>query len=187
MEQEIWKDIPWYEWLYEVSNLWNLISNYDNFWRKNIRKINASLWQNWYLKITLYKNKISKTLLLHRLIAIAFIPNPNNYPVVMHLDNNKLNLNLNNLKWWTHKENNYQIIKEWRNNFTNWKHPDLWKLRWNNKWAKKVNQYTKEWVFIKTFNCIMDWADSVKIKYNNISRACKTWRNAGWFKWSYTI
>lgn len=187
MENEIWKDIVWYEWLYQISNLWNLISNYDNFWRKKTRKINASLWQNWYLKITLYKDKNSKTLLLHRLLAIAFIPNPNNYPVVMHLDNNKLNLNLDNLKWGTHKENNYQIINEWRNNFTNWNHPDLWKLRWNCKWARKVNQYTKDWVFIKTFDSIRDWADSVKIKYNGICKACKTWLNAGWYKWSYEI
>lgn len=187
MEKEIWKDIAWYEWLYQISNFWSIISNYDNFWRKNIRKINASLWQNWYLKITLYKNKKSKTLLVHRLMGINFIPNPNNYPVVMHLDNIKTNISLSNLKWWTHKDNNHQIIREWRHNFTNWNHPDLWKTRWNNKWARKINQYTTWWIFIKTFECIKDWAEEVWIKYTWICASCKNWTNAWWYKWSYSI
>lgn len=52
--------------------------------------------------------------LVHRLVASVFIPNPNNYPVVMHLDNNRQNSNVNNLKWGTYLENNKQAIDEGR-------------------------------------------------------------------------
>lgn len=187
MESEIWKDIEWYEGLYKISEHSKIKSLRDNFWRKREKIIVPTLWKNWYLKIVLYKNWKSNTKLVHRLKAIAFIPNPLNLPVVMHIDNIKFNLDLDNLKWGTHKENNYQIIAEGRNNFTNWNHPDLGKKRWENKWARKVNQYSREWVFIKTFDCIKDWAMEVCIKYTNICRACKSWQMAGGYRWTYYI
>ena len=49
---------------------------------------------------------------LHRLLAKAYIPNPNNYPIVMHLDNNKQNYSLDNLKWGTEKENTQQAVDD---------------------------------------------------------------------------
>ena len=55
-----------------------------------------------------------KKILVHRLVAQVFLPNPNNYPVVMHLDNNRMNSNVNNLKWGTYLENNKQAIDEGR-------------------------------------------------------------------------
>jgi len=179
-----WRQIVWYEWLYEISNDWDIKSLVDNFWKKRERIMKTTLWNNWYLKICLYKNKKSHTKLVHRLLAQAFIKNPNNYPIILHIDNNKLNINLYNLKWWTIKENNNQIMKEWRHNFqTN--HPDLWKFWWNNKRARKVNLYNLHWKFIKTFDCLKDWAEEIWINYNNICRACKDWWTAWWYKWSY--
>lgn len=50
----------------------------------------------------------------HRLVAMAYIPNPNNYPIVMHKDNNPLNNKVSNLKWGTHSMNNLQCSKEGR-------------------------------------------------------------------------
>nr|DAG32081.1 MAG TPA: homing endonuclease [Caudoviricetes sp.] len=52
--------------------------------------------------------------LLHRLVALMFVPNPNNYPIVMHLDNNRLNHSINNLKWGTYSDNNKQAVREKR-------------------------------------------------------------------------
>jgi len=59
-----------------------------------------------YNIIGLYSdNKTQKTLLIHRLVALAFIPNPHNKPCVNHKDGNKLNNNIGNLEWNTHSEN----------------------------------------------------------------------------------
>lgn len=57
-------------------------------------------------------NGIRERFLIHRLVAILFVPNPENYPIVLHLDNNKLNTNYTNLKWGTYSENNSQAIRD---------------------------------------------------------------------------
>jgi len=58
-----------------------------------------------YLKVGLYKNGKKRHMLIHRLVAIGFIPNPNNLPEVNHIDTNKSNNYKNNLEWCTHLEN----------------------------------------------------------------------------------
>ena len=52
---------------------------------------------------------------LNRLVAKTYLPNPNNLQIVMHLDNNKLNNSITNLKWGTYKENSQQMMREGRN------------------------------------------------------------------------
>lgn len=58
-----------------------------------------------YRKVSLTINGVIKTFMVHRLVAETFIKNPKNYPVVHHIDGNKLNNNINNLKWVTYQEN----------------------------------------------------------------------------------
>lgn len=58
----------------------------------------------------LHNGSISKNVKIHRLVAEAYIPNPNNLPIVMHLDDNPLNNIVSNLKWGTYKENRYLAI-----------------------------------------------------------------------------
>ena len=66
-----------------------------------------------YKQINLYKDGKMKRYLVHRLVAIAFIPNPNNLPVVNHKDECKSNNNVNNLEWCTYEyNNNYGTKKE---------------------------------------------------------------------------
>ena len=65
-----------------------------------------------YKAIDLYFNGIREKWLVHRLVAMAFLPNPNNFPVVLHLDDNRLNCSVSNLKWGTYLENNKQAIDE---------------------------------------------------------------------------
>lgn len=98
--KEVWKDIPGYEGLYQASTLGRIKS--VNYSRK-ILKIN--LQPSGYEAVTLYKNKLKKFCLVHRLIAITFIPNPKNKPAVNHKDEIKNHNMVTNLEWVTNKEN----------------------------------------------------------------------------------
>lgn len=69
-----------------------------------------------YYVVNLSINKHCKTYQVHNLIAIAFIPNPNNYNVINHKDGNKLNNNINNLEWCTQK---YNMQHAFKNNLIN--------------------------------------------------------------------
>ena len=74
--------------------------------------LKGSVFNTGYRVVTLTENSVKKKFKIHRLVATAFLPNPNNYPVVMHLDNNKLNCSKSNLKWGTYSENNAQAIRD---------------------------------------------------------------------------
>lgn len=109
---EIWKDIKGYEWLYQISNLGKVNSlerkvNYRIKWySKLVKWRNIKFNTSWnYYDIQLYRKWISKHFLLHRLIAIHFIPNPENKPQINHIDWNKLNNNISNLEWCNQSEN----------------------------------------------------------------------------------
>jgi len=58
-----------------------------------------------YLYVKLYKNGKKTHSFIHRLIAIHYIPNPNNYPVIDHKDRNRQNNNIDNLRWCNHSQN----------------------------------------------------------------------------------
>ncbi|WP_334352211.1 NUMOD4 domain-containing protein [Companilactobacillus sp. HBUAS56257] len=97
---EIWKTIDGFENLYEVSNLGRVRSL---FRYKKILKPNCL--KSGYQAVSLYKNKKKYLGLIHRLVAIAFIPNPLNKPQVNHIDEIKSNNHVENLEWMTAKEN----------------------------------------------------------------------------------
>jgi len=68
-----------------------------------------------YIYVKLYKGKSEKSFLLHRLVAVAFLPNPENKPVINHIDNNKENNDLDNLQWCTQAENVDWTVRQGRN------------------------------------------------------------------------
>ena len=115
--EEIWRDIKGYEGLYQVSNL-GRVRSLDRFIsQKNNsgpykRLIKGKLLKNGknsqkYLLVVLSKpNNKPKVIHIHRLVAEAFIPNPENLPCVNHKDEDKQNNMVENLEWCTYKYNN---------------------------------------------------------------------------------
>ncbi len=103
--KEIWKPISGYENLYNISNLGNVFSIKSN------RNIKPTKNYKGYLMVGLCKNKKRKNCLVHRLVAGAFIDNPNNLPEINHKDENPSNNVVFNLEWCTHKYNmNYNNL-----------------------------------------------------------------------------
>lgn len=101
MEKELWKPIKGYEWLYEVSNLGN-VRSLPNKTRKGIRLLKKTPDVSYgYYIVNLYKNGKTVTFRVHRLVAETFLPNPNNYPVVNHINEIKTDNRVCNLEWCT--------------------------------------------------------------------------------------
>lgn len=109
--KEIWKDIPEYEGLYQISNLGRVKSLKRKIIRQHNRvlplkeKILKEQNMKGYKFIRLSKNNITKQYFIHRLVAINFIKNPFNYNEINHKDENKSNNKFNNLEWCSHKYN----------------------------------------------------------------------------------
>jgi NUMOD4 motif/HNH endonuclease len=97
MEEEIWKDVVGFEGHYKVSNLGRIMSKKDK-----IRKLRLNDGY-WAVDLSIGPKRSNK--LVHRLVAEAFIPNPENLPLVRHKDNCRTNSRVDNLQWGTSKDN----------------------------------------------------------------------------------
>lgn len=106
--EEIWKDIEGYEGIYQVSNLGRIKSfiGYNGHeYVDRVKILKQSNTTTGYKKVELTKNKLKKSHKVHRLVAFAFIPNPNHKPNINHKDGNPVNNKVENLEWCTQKEN----------------------------------------------------------------------------------
>ena len=102
---EEWRDIKGYEGKYQVSNLGRVksLKNCKGNCREKILKLRPN--KNGYIRIELYIYGKNKKFPVHRLVAAAFIPNPDNYKEVNHKDEDKTNNRVDNLEWCTRKYN----------------------------------------------------------------------------------
>lgn len=172
MIEEIWKDIKGYEGLYQVSNLGNVRSlNYN---RENKIKLLTPCIKRGYKSICLRKNS-KKFFLLHRLVAQAFIPNPNNLPQVNHKDENKQNNCVDNLEWCTSE---YNINFGTRNRKVGTKqsgelNPMFGKFGKKHHNSKQVNQFNINGEFIRCWDCVTDIERELGFLQSGIS-SCAT-------------
>lgn len=177
---EEWRDIRGYEGLYQVSNFGRV---------RSLDKISRNRWGEYllkgcvlaplvgtkgYLLVRLYKNGSAKTLKIHRLVAEAFIPNPNNLPQVNHKDENKQNNVVSNLEWCDNFYNsrygtrNQKIGEYFRNGPT----------------SKPVSMYSIGGTLLKTFPSCSEAARELGLYQACISSCCrgdkKTYKGVVW-------
>lgn len=112
---EEWRDVKGYEGYYQVSNLGNVksLDRVVSTGRYHGRVMKYSLTPKGYKIVWLTKNSKRKGVSVHRLVALAFVSNPENKPIVNHLDEDKANNRFDNLEWVTNIENmNYGTRNE---------------------------------------------------------------------------
>lgn len=183
LPKQIWKDIPGYEGKYQVSNTGKVRSlNYNNTGKTEVLK--PCISNMGYKLINLWKNGKGKNYLIHRLVALAFIPNPNNYPMINHKDENPKNNAVWNLEWCTPQYNiNYGTRNERASNSMKGKYKGK-----NNPSAKSVLMFTLDGEFIRRFECVRDANEYLGKPRNsvNINMNAKGKSKSAWgYHWEY--
>lgn len=133
--------------MFKQIKIENNLLNYEINENGEIRNIKTQQYlkhkikTNGYHEVCLYINKKKKYLLIHRLVALVFIENPNNLPQVNHIDGNKDNNYYKNLEWVDSRKNNKHA---WENSLNK---PSV---------LRKVEQYDLDGKYIKTYNSIAE-------------------------------
>lgn len=166
--QEIWKDVEEYPDIYEVSTLGNVRNKITG--RMQGKHDNGHGYQN----VSLSRDGKYKMRYVHRLVAIAFIDNPDNKPEVHHIDSDRSNNKLDNLQWVTTKENN-----NFPDKIAHMKSNDVWRAKASESMAKArdkaivINSYhtlfTKDGVTLE-FNSLADGARELGLDKGNATR-----------------
>ena len=164
---EEWRDIEGYEGLYQVSNLGRVKSLKYRGHKGCIGILTPRLDGKEYKTVALYKEGKVRNTKIHRLVAQAFIPNPNNYPQVNHKDEDKTNNNVDNLEWCTNEYNhNYGTRNE----------------RVAKSLSKKVICITTG----EIFNSMREACRKYNINTGRMTECCQGKRKtAGGYKWKY--
>lgn len=159
MFTEVWKPVKNREQYYEVSS-------YGRIRNKESGRILKPSTSGHYLHVSL-RYGANKECLIHRLVATAFVPNPNNFNVVNHIDENRLNNHADNLEWCSSQYNvTYGKMSHIRNT--------------------KVIQCDMDGNVLKEWESIKDAEIALGIKYQGISKCCRgEGKSSGGFTWKY--
>lgn len=194
LPKQIWKDISGYEGKYQVSNTGKVRSLNYNGTKGKVVRLKPGNITGGYKIVGLYKNSKYKTYLVHRLVAEAFIPNPNNYPIINHKDENPSNNAVWNLEWCTHKYNsNYGNCRKKMSEVNKGKqfteeHKRKISETMKGKNRKPVLMFTLDGVFIRRFDCTTEANEFLgKDKYNkNICMCLRGKNKTAWgYIWKY--
>lgn len=175
--EEIWKPIKGYEGLYEISNLGRAKSL--NYYGKkgNEHILSQGNGKTGYYHIVLK----GKTFDIHRLVAEAFVPNPNNFPCVNHKNEIKTDNRAENLEWCTYSYNNVYNNKQCR---------IISARNKNNRFSKEkvVFQYSKNMDFIAEYKSVKEAERNTGIHQSQISKCCNNnpkYLTAGGYIWKF--
>jgi len=176
--KEIWKDVVGYEGVYQVSDHGKVkrIGNYSNqftTWKAET-VLKAGNNGAGYLFVNLSMNNRTKQLYIHRLVAEAFIENPEMKPTVNHKDGDRTNNSVGNLEWSTYTENNVHSIKVLNRNTK------------NSSDSYAVCQFDKEGNFIKEYPSMREAERQTGLKaISQVCRGKKYHHTAGGYIWKY--
>lgn len=164
---EEWRDIKGYEGLYQVSNYGRVKSlNYNHTGEERILKP-GKVGKTVYYKVILCKDGKTYNKWVHRLVAQAFIPNPDNLPEVNHKDENGLNNRVDNLEWCTRTYNNNYGTRIQRV-------------------SKPVYQYTLDGKLAKIWPSVMEIVRQLGYSQGTISMCCRGKRPTAYgYVWKY--
>lgn len=162
--QEVWKDIENYENLYQVSNFGNIRNVKSN------KLLKQEITKGGYLRVTLTKCKQQKHFSVHRLVAYAFIENPNGFPCINHIDENPQNNCVDNLEYCTYSYN----INYGSRNFKVQNH------------SKPVHQMDFAGNILATYISVNFAAKMLNIDASNIYKCCRGEISYAYeYKWKY--
>lgn len=200
--EEIWKPILGFEGMYEISNLGHVKSlarmvptgNKGGFRKIEGRILPQRINRSGYYTVNLNKHSITKCKFVHRLIAEAFIPNPENKPFIDHINTVRTDNRIENIKWATAKENsNNELTKKRVNISTHTKEVTRKKLdtlKKNGRYNAPhgVDQYTLDGKYIASYESYKEAHRKTGVRTSSISEYCRglrlkagnyVWRNEG--------
>lgn len=174
-----WRDVVGYEGLYEVSNDGRVrtVGHVTNNHEIPPKELGVRTYKNQrYARVRLYKNGVPKDYMVHRLVAQAFVPNPDNKPQVNHLDGDRSNNSAENLEWCTASENQRHAYETGLKNiedtavFT----------------RKRVLQIGQDGEIVRVWRSMSDAARSLGLQVSNISHCCRgKIKMTGGYQWEY--
>ena len=175
-----WRDVIGYEGLYQVSDEGKVRSlNYNK--TGEVRELKLIPAKDGYLVVCLHKNGHQREGKVHKMVALAFIPNPDDKPCIDHINGNKQDNRVENLRWATVFENNNNPVTKARmkgiQNGRQLNRADC---------SKVVYQYDLNWKLINKYPSASEAARQMGCHFDTITKACRGVRNKALnYYWSY--
>lgn len=158
------KDIPWYEWLYTISEYWYVF----NVKRK---KYISQIISHWYARVFLWNGWIRKSFFVHRIVCLCYNKKNKVHTEVNHKDGIKRNNHCSNLEWCTHRENLFHSVNT---------------LLSKHGKRKKVIQFSLLWEKLREFDSLRDASRLLSVSVSWISRCLKLGtKKYAWYLWSF--